>query len=189
VDDCTGSAGLCGLITSGLLTLDAIKYRVEGRIGCDGSGKSLVLKAQTVNNSIYRVNLTVAATDADCDVDGVLNAADNCPDEPNNGQLDQDGDGRGNVCDNCRNVANNTGAAAQCNSDGDLFGNRCDGDQNNNGSTNAQDTTLYRQQLGQPSLSPNYNRADINCNNTVNAQDTTLYRTLLGSPPGPGASP
>jgi hypothetical protein len=56
---------------------------------------------------------------------------------------------------------------------------------NNNGSTNAQDTTLYRQQLGQPSVAPTYNKADLNCNGVVNAQDTTLYRLLLGAPPGP----
>jgi len=192
VDSCndTGPGGPnCPLITLGLLTLDAVRYRVEGRIGCSAAGSSLVLKSQTANGSIYRVNFTTSTADTDCDLDGVLNSADNCPDEPNAGQADQDGDGRGNVCDNCRNLANNTGAAAQCNSDGDLFGNRCDGDMNNNGSTNAQDTTLYRQQLGQASLAPVYNRADINCNGSVNAQDTTLFRTLLGNPPGPGAGP
>ena len=60
---------------------------------------------------------------------------------------------------------------------------------NNNDSTNAQDTTLYRQQLGQPSVAPVYNKADINCSGSVNAQDTTLFRQLLGAPPGPGAGP
>lgn len=192
VDSCVDTNppfGACGLITLNLLTLDAVRYRVEGRIGCDGGGKSLVLKAQTVNNSIYRVNLTVAATEADCDLDGDLNAADNCPDEPNADQADTDADLRGNVCDNCRTLANNTGAAAQCNSDGDAFGNRCDGDFNQNNSTNAQDTALFRQQLGQPSLAPVFNRADINCTGTVNAQDTGLFRQRLGSPPGPGAGP
>jgi len=187
VDSCSGPA--CALIGSGILSLDGVRYRLEGTIGCRSGGNSLVLKTQTANNSIYRVNLTAATSEADCDLDTVANAADNCPDEANLNQADTDGDLRGNACDNCRLVANNTGAAAQCNSDGDLFGNRCDGDQNNNGSTNAQDTTLFRQQLGQASIAPVYNRADINCNGTVNAQDTTLYRTLLGSPPGPGAGP
>ncbi len=192
VDNCTDTnppQGACGLITLNLLTLDAVRYRLEGRIGCSAAGSSLVLKSQTANGSIYRVNLTTTTGDTDCDLDGVLNAADNCPDEPNAGQADQDGDGRGNVCDNCRNIANNTGLAAQCNSDADAFGNRCDGDMNGNGATNAQDTTLFRQALGQASPAPSYNRSDINCNGAVNAQDTTLYRTLLGAPPGPGPSP
>ncbi|MBN8279773.1 MAG: thrombospondin type 3 repeat-containing protein [Gammaproteobacteria bacterium] len=191
VDSCTDSVppGACGLITTGLLTLDAVRYRLEGRISCSAAGQSLVLKAQTANFSIYRVNLTASTTDADCDLDTVANAADNCPDEPNVGQADQDADGRGNACDNCRNVANNTGGGAQADSNGDGFGNRCDADLNNNGATNAQDTTLYRQQLGQPSLAPNFNQADINGSGAVNAQDTTLFRQLLGQPPGPGAGP
>jgi len=125
----------------------------------------------------------------DADGDGVADATDNCPAIANAGQADTDGDLRGNACDNCRLLANNTGVAAQCDSDGDGFGNRCDADMNNNGSTNAQDTTLYRQQLGQPSIAPVFNKADLNCNGSVNAQDTTLFRGRLGSPPGPGAGP
>jgi len=98
---------------------------------------------------------------------------------------DTDADGVPDFADNCRLRSN----ASQCDSDADGFGNRCDGDMNNNNATNAQDTTLYRQQLGQPSVAPTYNKADINCNGSVNAQDTTLFRSLLGSPPGPGALP
>ena len=88
--------------------------------------------------------------------------------------------------------ANNTGAAAQCDSDADGFGNRCDGDLGpgtGNGFTNAQDNTLFKAQLGQPSVGPAFNKADINCNGFVNAQDNTLFKALLGSPPGPGAGP
>jgi hypothetical protein len=94
---------------------------------------------------------------------------------------DSDGDGVADSADNCTQVAN----TSQCDSDGDGYGNRCDGDMNNSGSTNAQDTTLYRQQLGQPSAGPGYNAADLNCSGAVNAQDTVILRTLLGSPPGP----
>ncbi len=94
---------------------------------------------------------------------------------------DADSDGMADVADNCVSVAN----ANQCDSDSDGYGNRCDGDLNNNGATNAQDTTLFRQQLGQPSVGPTYHKADLNCNGAVNAQDTTLFRQLLGAPPGP----
>lgn len=99
--------------------------------------------------------------------------------------IDTDADGRPNYEDNCKLVANNTGASAQCDSDGDGFGNRCDGDYNNNGVTNSQDYVLFRQQLGQPSVGPTYNKADLNCNAAVNSQDYVLFRSLLGKVPGP----
>jgi hypothetical protein len=121
------------------------------------------------------------ALDIDTDIDGVPDVDDNCPTVSNTNQFDTDDDSRGNVCDNCILVVNTT----QCDSDSDGYGNRCDADMNNNGSTNAQDTTLYRQQLGQPSVGPAFNKADLNCNGTVNAQDTTLFRQRLGQPPGP----
>jgi hypothetical protein len=100
------------------------------------------------------------------------------------GATDTDGDGMPDGQDNCILLAN----PSQCDSDGDGYGNRCDADLNNNGFANAQDTTLFRQQLGQPSVGPLYNKADINCNGAVNAQDTTLFRSLLGSPPGPSGT-
>ncbi len=96
-------------------------------------------------------------------------------------QVDTDGDGVVDALDNCRTIAN----ANQVDSNNDGFGNRCDADLSNNNSVNAQDTGLYRQQLGQPSVAPTYNAADLNTNGSVNAQDTGIFRQLLGSPPGP----
>ncbi len=191
VDLCTDNAPAtnCGLITLDLLTLDAVRYRLEGTIGCNGSGNSLVLKTQTANNSIYRVNFTATAIDADCDGDTIANASDNCPDVSNVGQVDDDVDGRGNVCDNCIVRSNNAGAGAQADSDSDGFGNRCDGDMNQNLVTNSQDYVLFRQQLSKPSDAPIFNKADINANGVVNSQDYVLFRGLLGSAPGPGAGP
>jgi alpha-tubulin suppressor-like RCC1 family protein len=95
--------------------------------------------------------------------------------------IDTDGDTVPDPIDNCTLVPN----PAQCDSDDDGFGNHCDGDLNNNGATNAQDVTLFRQQLGQPSVGPTFNQADMNCNGAVNAQDVTLFRVRLGSPAGP----
>ncbi|EYF05541.1 DUF4215 domain-containing protein [Chondromyces apiculatus] len=46
----------------------------------------------------------------DSDGDGIPNASDNCPTEPNPDQADQDGDGRGDACDLCPTVANPAGA-------------------------------------------------------------------------------
>jgi len=116
----------------------------------------------------------------------VYEMTDNTPDSDRatvtvNISPDTDGDGVPEATDNCTSVANPT----QCDSDGDGFGNHCDGDLNNNNSTNAQDYVLFRQQLGQPSVAPNFNNADFNCNGVVNAQDHVLFRMLLGAPPGP----
>ena len=120
----------------------------------------------------------------------LAHAAATCSDYPNQAAAqraavtgDADGDGIGNLLDNCVTKANPT----QCDSDGDGFGNHCDGDLNDNDFTNAQDVTLFRAQLGLPSVGPQFNEADLNCNGFVNAQDATLFRQLLGSPPGPSA--
>ena len=152
-------------------------------------GKVRILTFSTSGNTAYMVEGHIIAPIADTDLDGVPNGLDNCPAVGNPNQADSDGDARGNACDNCRTLANNSGAGAQCDSDGDGFGNRCDGDMNNNGSTNAFDTPLYRAQLGQPSIAPTFNKADLNCNGSVNAFDTPIFRSLLGAPPGPGAGP
>ncbi|MBM4196265.1 MAG: hypothetical protein FJ197_04085 [Gammaproteobacteria bacterium] len=55
VDSCTG--GLCGLI--GILSLDGVRYQINGTVNGAG-GDSLVLLAQSANNSVYKVNLTTA---------------------------------------------------------------------------------------------------------------------------------
>ncbi|MBI4703618.1 MAG: DUF4215 domain-containing protein [Deltaproteobacteria bacterium] len=47
----------------------------------------------------------------DVDADGVPNDKDNCPEVPDNDQLDDDGDGIGNVCDGCPKFANPGGLA------------------------------------------------------------------------------
>jgi hypothetical protein len=58
----------------------------------------------------------------DRDDDGVPDVDDNCPDAPNNNQLDEDDDGLGGVCDNCRDVPN----PDQADEDGDGQGDPCD---------------------------------------------------------------
>jgi hypothetical protein len=94
---------------------------------------------------------------------------------------DTDSDGIRNGSDNCTLLSN----ASQADSDGDGYGNRCDADLNNNGATNAQDTSMFRPRLGTTTVPPVYDKADFNANGVVNAQDTSIFRTLLGSPPGP----
>ena len=89
---------------------------------------------------------------------------------------DADGDGILDSVDNCTTYAN----ADQFDGDSDGFGNRCDGDFNNNGATNSQDTTIFRDSLG--SSNP---VTDLNHDGIVNAQDTIIFRSLLGVPPGP----
>jgi len=67
-----------------------------------------------------------SSTDAhplvDRDDDGVPDINDNCPDEPNPGQLDDDDDGLGNLCDNCSDEIN----PDQRDWDADGVGDACD---------------------------------------------------------------
>lgn len=87
----------------------------------------------------------VGANGNDSDGDGVVDCADNCPDDANEGQEDADGDGEGDVCDDCTDTdgdtygdpgfaANtctqdncpDTGNAGQGDTDGDGVGDACD---------------------------------------------------------------
>ncbi len=106
--------------------------------------------------ALVGVSYLILAPDVDTDSDGVIDALDNCSARSNATQVDSDADG---------------------------VGNRCDGDFNNNSVVNSQDYVLFRQQLGQPSVAPTYNKADINANGVVNSQDYVLFRGLLGSSP------
>ena len=56
----------------------------------------------------------------DTDGDGVANAADNCPQHANPGQVNEDGDARGDACDECPPFAGGADA------DGDGVGDACD---------------------------------------------------------------
>jgi hypothetical protein len=60
----------------------------------------------------------------DRDSDGILNLADNCPDDYNPGQGDSDGDGVGDPCDNCPDVYN----PEQYDENMDGEGDQCDGE-------------------------------------------------------------
>lgn len=62
------------------------------------------------------------STGIDTDVDGIFDAEDNCPEEPNPMQIDTDGDGAGDACDNCPSVSN----PDQADSDQNGIGDACD---------------------------------------------------------------
>ncbi len=57
----------------------------------------------------------------DADIDGILDADDNCPTDNNPNQADLDGDGVGDGCDNCPTIANPT----QTDTNGDGIGDAC----------------------------------------------------------------
>ncbi|RMD96217.1 MAG: hypothetical protein D6812_17515, partial [Deltaproteobacteria bacterium] len=63
---------------------------------------------------------------ADMDGDGIDNEVDNCPETPNELQMDNDSDGVGDACDNCPFVANNSDTDPQTDTDSDGVGDACD---------------------------------------------------------------
>jgi hypothetical protein len=72
-----------------------------------------------------------ASEETDGDGDGVVDAADNCPELANSGQEDEDADDVGNVCDNCPHVSNADQANASETAAGvaaDGAGDACDPD-------------------------------------------------------------
>ena len=175
IDICAGP--LCGLVTSGVLTLDAVRYRLEGTISGAG-GDALVLKSLTGNSSLYRVNLTTALEPVDIDGDTVTNALDNCPLTSNVAQTNSDGDVRGDACDNCILNAN----ATQFDANGDGYGNLCDADINNSGTVTTADFGLLRSVLGQSiSFSATAAASDMNGSGTVTTADFGLLRARLGT--------
>jgi MYXO-CTERM domain-containing protein len=90
----------------------------------------------------------------DEDNDGVGDACDNCKDDPNPHQDDADGDKVGDACDNCKHFVN----ADQTDSDGDGAGNACDHHPNgndpnaNNGNSPLEESVVQEQEGG--SLTP-----------------------------------
>jgi YVTN family beta-propeller protein len=112
----------------------------------------------------------------DRDLDGVLDASDNCPAAVNADQLDSDADARGDVCDNCTTLAN----ADQRDTDGDGFGNRCDADLNQSNFVNAADLATFKSRFG-----TNDPHADFDGSGFVNAADLAIFKQLFGKAPGP----
>jgi len=159
-DDTDGGYLQYNVVANPRFLILANQPNIIGSDGCYMFGRASQSAASpcAVDIAIAGASYMIFAPAVDTDADGIVDALDNCSTRSNATQVDSNNDG---------------------------FGNRCDGDLNNNGSTNAQDTVLYRQQLGQPSVAPTYNAADINTNGSVNAQDTTLFRQLLGAGPGP----
>ncbi len=99
-------------------------------------------------------------SDSDTDDDGILDGRDNCPKVANPNQADKDKDGVGDACDsvdnsapsqpadsdgdgvpdsrdNCRNVSN----ASQTDTDHDGLGDVCDADDDNDGVSDAEETS------------------------------------------------
>lgn len=150
VPDAAGSATLdfCSRLQS-RPGLDIASVRVNGveqwvQSGGDGSWQSFTLDISAFAGSIVQVAFDFSTNSApvvgtflgwqvdavfitvqgfaDADADGVRDACDNCPDDPNPDQLEADGDGLGDACDNCPHAPN----ADQADAETDGVGDACD---------------------------------------------------------------
>lgn len=114
----------------------------------------------------------------DTDGDGVPDATDNCPVNPNPGQENSDGDAQGDVCDadddndgvadtadNCQYTSNTD----QLNTDGDALGNACDPDDDNDGVADTADNCPL---VANPSQSDSDNDGVGDACETVTPPDT-----------------
>ena len=92
-----------------------IPYLCVGDVNSDG-------EVDDIDVTIMSEGGAISDDCCDSDGDGVDDAEDNCPDIPNELQLNSDGDIYGDSCDNCPSVDN----PSQTNSDGDSHGDACD---------------------------------------------------------------
>lgn len=123
----------------------------------------------------------------DRDMDGVPDAADNCPDIPNPRQEDRDNDGIGDLCDNCPFTHNPN----QADSDRDGIGDVCQSPQGAcrlpDGScdviTRAQCIESDGLYAGDGTACPNLT-GDMNCDGLVNNFDIDPFVLALSDPAG-----
>jgi MYXO-CTERM domain-containing protein len=107
---------------------------------------------------IQLVTASGSCVGGDADGDGVKDASDNCPKEPNANQKDTDGDKKGDACDtdddndglldtkdNCVTTKN----PGQEDTDGDKKGDACDGDDDGDGKADAKDNCPKVKNAGQ----------------------------------------
>ena len=79
------------LIAAGITPTDRMRFRFTAN---DAEPQSIV----EAGIDGFRVNVLVCVDNTDTDVDGVVDAIDNCPEVYNPGQDDADGDGIGDAC-------------------------------------------------------------------------------------------
>lgn len=98
------------------------------------------------------------------------------------GGPDWDNDGIVDAADNCRNVAN----FGQLDVDADGYGNDCDGDFDNDGVVGSADFFILRRAFGLAPGDPGYDpRPDMNGDGSVGSIDYLTWLRTFGEPPGP----
>jgi hypothetical protein len=166
---------------NGLVNPTEIAFRPSSPHDCNGNGRLDACDIAEASSLDENHNGVPDECDSyDFDIDGVLNANDNCPFTSNSNQADGDGDHVGDLCDNCPTVSN----PDQADSDHDGIGDACPylcGDVNNSGVVNIQDITYLISYLykGGPAPVPYWKAGDVNNSGVVNIQDITYLISYL----------
>ncbi|MCX6829303.1 MAG: M12 family metallo-peptidase [candidate division Zixibacteria bacterium] len=166
---------------NGLVNPTGIAFRPSSPHDCNGNGGLDACDIAEASSLDENHNGVPDECDSyDFDIDGVLNANDNCPFTSNSNQADVDGDLVGDLCDNCPTVSN----PDQADSDHDGIGDACPylcGDVNNSGVVNIQDITYLISYLykGGPAPVPVWKVGDVNNSGIVNIQDITYLISYL----------
>jgi hypothetical protein len=122
--------------------------------------------------------ISVSGTLARCTGGQNVGCSDNCPSVSNPNQADRDGDGVGDACDICPDDPNPPGEGGaigeQLDSDGNGIGNRCDCDFNGDGFCDASDFEVFLEDFA--SRRDSGFGTDMNGDGVVDVQD---YRLLV----------
>jgi len=143
------STGLLTFVSTELFvddmdSVDGLEAPQSVMVTPDGSAVYVGSKGSTDQTEPVSISVFERIIQIDTDLDGIIDSADNCPNDANAGQEDDDSDNIGDVCDDFLNDRDNDGAeddvdafpddpSESLDTDGDLIGNNTDTDDDGDG--------------------------------------------------------